>query len=169
MAILEPILRELAVSGGYVHSGGPGAGHFVKLVHNGIEFGQQSCSRRLKPREEKSRTESQVGDLLAVFPNEGAVVYREHHEIQRAGDLDLEYNTGSDELRIPNLMPDIITRVAFNPRPAVHLDAGGVLRVFRHSIAPYGNDNDFKATAGGGGRGQSAPMFPTETRRRGWQ
>src|SRR5262245_21671088 len=38
VVILEPILRELAVTGGYVHAGGPGAGHFVKLVHNGIEF-----------------------------------------------------------------------------------------------------------------------------------
>jgi 6-phosphogluconate dehydrogenase len=36
---LEPILRKLATDGGYVHAGGPGAGHFVKLVHNGIEFG----------------------------------------------------------------------------------------------------------------------------------
>jgi 6-phosphogluconate dehydrogenase len=36
---LEPVLKELAVPGGYVHAGGPGAGHFVKLVHNGIEFG----------------------------------------------------------------------------------------------------------------------------------
>jgi len=36
---LEPILRNLATDGGYVHAGGPGAGHFVKLVHNGIEFG----------------------------------------------------------------------------------------------------------------------------------
>jgi 6-phosphogluconate dehydrogenase len=36
---LEPILRQLAVPGGYVHAGPPGAGHFVKLVHNGIEFG----------------------------------------------------------------------------------------------------------------------------------
>lgn len=34
-----PILRRLAVPGGYVHAGGPGTGHFVKLVHNGIEFG----------------------------------------------------------------------------------------------------------------------------------
>jgi 6-phosphogluconate dehydrogenase len=24
---------------GYVHCGGPGAGHFVKMVHNGIEYG----------------------------------------------------------------------------------------------------------------------------------
>jgi 6-phosphogluconate dehydrogenase len=37
--LLEPILEPLAVPGGYVHAGPPGAGHFVKLVHNGIEFG----------------------------------------------------------------------------------------------------------------------------------
>jgi len=37
--IVEPLLIELAVEGGYVHAGPPGAGHFTKLVHNGIEFG----------------------------------------------------------------------------------------------------------------------------------
>jgi 6-phosphogluconate dehydrogenase len=36
---LEPILRRMAVDGGYVHAGPSGAGHFTKLVHNGIEFG----------------------------------------------------------------------------------------------------------------------------------
>jgi 6-phosphogluconate dehydrogenase len=36
---MEPVLRALAVEGGFVHAGAPGAGHFVKLVHNGIEFG----------------------------------------------------------------------------------------------------------------------------------
>lgn len=36
---VEPLLRRLAVEGGFVHAGGPGTGHFVKLVHNGIEFG----------------------------------------------------------------------------------------------------------------------------------
>jgi 6-phosphogluconate dehydrogenase len=39
IARIEPILKALAVAGGYVHAGPPGAGHFVKLVHNGIEFG----------------------------------------------------------------------------------------------------------------------------------
>ncbi len=39
VARVEPILKRLAVEGGYVHAGPPGAGHFVKLVHNGIEFG----------------------------------------------------------------------------------------------------------------------------------
>ena len=36
---IEPLLVALAVPGGYVHAGPAGSGHFVKLVHNGIEFG----------------------------------------------------------------------------------------------------------------------------------
>lgn len=36
---VAPILKELAVENGYIHAGPPGAGHFTKLVHNGIEFG----------------------------------------------------------------------------------------------------------------------------------
>ena len=36
---LEPIFRTLAPEGGYLHAGGPGAGHYVKMVHNGIEYG----------------------------------------------------------------------------------------------------------------------------------
>jgi 6-phosphogluconate dehydrogenase len=39
VARIEPVLRELATEGGYVHAGPPGSGHFVKLIHNGIEFG----------------------------------------------------------------------------------------------------------------------------------
>jgi 6-phosphogluconate dehydrogenase len=36
---LEPIFRDLAPEGGYIHAGPPGAGHYVKMVHNGIEYG----------------------------------------------------------------------------------------------------------------------------------
>ena len=36
---LEPILTSLAPSDGYAHVGPSGAGHFVKMVHNGIEYG----------------------------------------------------------------------------------------------------------------------------------
>ena len=36
---LEPIFRSLAPVDGYLHVGGPGAGHYVKMVHNGIEYG----------------------------------------------------------------------------------------------------------------------------------
>ncbi len=64
-----------------------------------------------------------------------------------AGDIDAQYNTGSDELKVPNLMPDIVTRVAFNPIKSVHVDVGGVFRVFRHTVAPY--EDDFKEVGGG--------------------
>jgi 6-phosphogluconate dehydrogenase len=36
---LEPVFRSLAPVAGYLHVGGPGAGHYVKMVHNGIEYG----------------------------------------------------------------------------------------------------------------------------------
>jgi 6-phosphogluconate dehydrogenase len=36
---LEPIFLSLAPAGGYLHVGGAGAGHYVKMVHNGIEYG----------------------------------------------------------------------------------------------------------------------------------
>lgn len=40
VAQVEPLLRALSQDqDSYVHAGPPGAGHFVKLVHNGIEFG----------------------------------------------------------------------------------------------------------------------------------
>jgi 6-phosphogluconate dehydrogenase len=35
----EPIFLTLAPQGGYAHVGPPGAGHFSKMVHNGIEYG----------------------------------------------------------------------------------------------------------------------------------
>jgi len=35
----EPIFATLAPEGGYAHTGRPGSGHFVKMVHNGIEYG----------------------------------------------------------------------------------------------------------------------------------
>jgi 6-phosphogluconate dehydrogenase len=37
--MVEPAIKTLAPDGGYAHVGPPGAGHFVKMVHNGIEYG----------------------------------------------------------------------------------------------------------------------------------
>ena len=35
----EPIFKTLAPEKGYAHVGPPGAGHYVKMIHNGIEYG----------------------------------------------------------------------------------------------------------------------------------
>ena len=39
VALVEPAFRTLAPEDGYAHVGPSGAGHFAKMVHNGIEYG----------------------------------------------------------------------------------------------------------------------------------
>ena len=39
VAQVEPIFLDLAPTDGYAHVGAAGAGHFTKMVHNGIEYG----------------------------------------------------------------------------------------------------------------------------------
>ncbi|MUL41216.1 decarboxylating 6-phosphogluconate dehydrogenase [Streptomonospora sp. PA3] len=44
VARAEPVFTALTPeNGGYVHAGGVGAGHFVKMVHNGIEYGMMQA------------------------------------------------------------------------------------------------------------------------------
>jgi 6-phosphogluconate dehydrogenase len=40
---LEPIFKTLAPQEGYLYCGPTGAGHFVKMVHNGIEYGMMQA------------------------------------------------------------------------------------------------------------------------------
>jgi 6-phosphogluconate dehydrogenase len=40
---LEPVFLSLAPKDGYLHTGGPGSGHYVKMVHNGIEYGMMQA------------------------------------------------------------------------------------------------------------------------------
>jgi 6-phosphogluconate dehydrogenase len=37
--LIEPFIKDLTEPGGHAHVGPSGAGHFVKMVHNGIEYG----------------------------------------------------------------------------------------------------------------------------------
>jgi hypothetical protein len=76
--------------------------------------------------------EQQIGSNLVVLP------------LCCSTDLDLQYNTGSDELRVPNLRPDVVTRVAIDPVKSFHIDVGGVFRTFRHIVMPIGKDLDFR-------------------------
>ena len=39
VARLEPAFVDLATADGYAHVGPPGAGHYTKMLHNGIEYG----------------------------------------------------------------------------------------------------------------------------------
>src|SRR5215204_3668003 len=39
VAVLQPVFDALAPEGGFAHVGGTGAGHYTKMVHNGVEYG----------------------------------------------------------------------------------------------------------------------------------
>jgi 6-phosphogluconate dehydrogenase len=73
VAKLEPVLKMLSVEGGYVHAGGPGAGHFVKLVHNGIEFGMLQAIAEGVDLLEHYREQLPIGDVLECWRH-GSVV-----------------------------------------------------------------------------------------------
>jgi len=73
IARLEPILDALAPRDGWLHAGPPGAGHFAKMIHNGIEYGMmQSYAEGF----ELLRAGDYTYDLgkLAHLWNQGSVV-----------------------------------------------------------------------------------------------
>lgn len=73
IARIEPILLDLAVEGGYVNAGPPGAGHYVKLVHNGIEFGMLQAIGEGVDLLERFHEELPVADVLRCYRH-GSVV-----------------------------------------------------------------------------------------------
>lgn len=40
---LEPLFKAITVPNGYLHTGETGSGHYVKMVHNGIEYGMMQA------------------------------------------------------------------------------------------------------------------------------
>jgi 6-phosphogluconate dehydrogenase len=70
---IEPVLKKLAVKGGYVHAGPAGAGHFVKLVHNGIEFGMLQAIGEGIDLLERYHEALPVADVLKCWRN-GSVI-----------------------------------------------------------------------------------------------
>mgnify|MGYP000281519821 CR=1 FL=1 len=70
---IEPLLANLCAPGGYVHAGPPGAGHFTKLVHNGIEFGMLQAIGEGMDLLEKFPEKLPVAGILKAWKN-GSVI-----------------------------------------------------------------------------------------------
>jgi len=72
---LEPIFKTLAPQEGYLYCGGTGAGHFVKMVHNGIEYGMmQAYGEGFEILEASAYAESFNYSEIAHLWNQGSVV-----------------------------------------------------------------------------------------------
>jgi 6-phosphogluconate dehydrogenase len=70
---LEPIFLTLAPPGGYLRVGGPGAGHYVKMVHNGIEYGLMQAYAEGFELLDRSEYDLDLGSIAALWMK-GSVV-----------------------------------------------------------------------------------------------
>ena len=68
VAIAEPVFVDLAPEGGYAHVGPAGAGHFVKMVHNGIEYGlMQAYAEGFEIMSEAPEFDLDLHEIAAIW------------------------------------------------------------------------------------------------------
>ena len=67
VAQVEPVFRDLAPENGYAHVGASGAGHFVKMVHNGIEYGLMQAYAEGFEVMEKSEFELDLHEIAGIW------------------------------------------------------------------------------------------------------
>jgi len=73
--IVEPALETLAPQDGYLHCGPIGSGHFVKMVHNGIEYGMmQAYAEGFEILSKSQFSESMDFQKIAHLWNQGSVI-----------------------------------------------------------------------------------------------
>jgi len=71
---VEPLFKALAPEDGYAHVGAAGAGHFVKMVHNGIEYAMlEAYAEGFSILEAKPDFDLDMHQIAAVW-NHGSVI-----------------------------------------------------------------------------------------------
>jgi len=72
--LVEPILKTLAPPNGYMHCGPVGSGHYVKMVHNGIEYAMmQSYAEGFEIMKASRYPSLDLGKIADLW-NQGSVV-----------------------------------------------------------------------------------------------
>ncbi len=72
-AVVEPVFRDTSVENGYLYAGKAGSGHFLKMVHNGIEYGMMAAIGEGFEVLEKSDFEFDYEQVARVW-NNGSVI-----------------------------------------------------------------------------------------------
>ncbi len=71
---LKPVFKSLAPENGYAHVGPHGAGHFVKMVHNGIEYAMlQGYAEGFEIMNAKKEFNLNLGEISGLW-NHGSVI-----------------------------------------------------------------------------------------------
>ncbi|WP_242241974.1 phosphogluconate dehydrogenase (NAD(+)-dependent, decarboxylating) [Bacillus cereus group sp. BfR-BA-01309] len=71
--IVEPIFRDTAVENGFLYAGKAGSGHFLKMIHNGIEYGMMAAIGEGFEVLEKSEFDYDYEKVSRVW-NNGSVI-----------------------------------------------------------------------------------------------
>jgi 6-phosphogluconate dehydrogenase len=134
----RPILEKLSVEGGFLHVGEPGSGHFVKLVHNGIEFGMlQAIGEGMELLKDGANgdfdlDDDQLADLFHNWSN-GSVIRSWLVELMEEGlrdDDNLEFED------IPNYIEDTgevnwLVQEAINSETPIPVISQSVMELFK--------------------------------------
>ncbi|MFC0471127.1 phosphogluconate dehydrogenase (NAD(+)-dependent, decarboxylating) [Halalkalibacter kiskunsagensis] len=72
-AVVEPIFRDTAVENGYFYAGKAGSGHYLKMIHNGIEYGMMAAIGEGFEVLEKSEFDYDYEQVAKVW-NHGSVI-----------------------------------------------------------------------------------------------
>lgn len=70
---IEPIFRDISVENGYLYTGPSGSGHFLKMIHNGIEYGMMQAIAEGFDILHKSEFDYPLQDVANVW-NNGSVI-----------------------------------------------------------------------------------------------
>ncbi|GAA0087638.1 phosphogluconate dehydrogenase (NAD(+)-dependent, decarboxylating) [Clostridium perfringens] len=70
---IEPIFKDISVEKGYLYTGKSGSGHFLKMIHNGIEYGMMQAIGEGFQIVQESQFDYDLADVASVW-NNGSVI-----------------------------------------------------------------------------------------------
>lgn len=71
--VIEPFIKDACVENGYLHTGANGSGHYVKMIHNGVEYGMLQAIAEGFEILEQSRFDLDFKEIARVW-NNGSVI-----------------------------------------------------------------------------------------------
>ncbi|MEW9672545.1 phosphogluconate dehydrogenase (NAD(+)-dependent, decarboxylating) [Ammoniphilus sp. 3BR4] len=72
-SVVEPVFRDTSIDNGYLYAGKAGSGHFLKMIHNGIEYGMMAAIGEGFEVLEKSEFDFDFEKVARVW-NNGSVI-----------------------------------------------------------------------------------------------
>ncbi|MFW5851175.1 MAG: phosphogluconate dehydrogenase (NAD(+)-dependent, decarboxylating) [Bacteroidota bacterium] len=90
----ESLYTDLATENGSLYCGKSGSGHFIKMVHNGIEYGMMQAFAEGFELIEKSSFDTNLTDIAHVW---------QHGSVVRSWLLDLTHNALQEDTKLENI------------------------------------------------------------------